>query len=164
MIFVCTGSRNYQFNRLIREVDRLAGAGKLKDDVFAQIGETDYVPRFLSYRDYIDVDAYERYQDQCDILITHGGTGSIVQALKRGKNVIAVPRLKKYGEHIDDHQIQIVREYEKREQIKGVWSIDGLWDAIAFFQNGNRLKAYCQENMLFQIVEEYIREHVGGTE
>lgn len=140
MIFVCTGSRNYQFNRLIKEIDCLVKEEKIKERVFAQIGETDYIPQFFEYRKYIDADEYEVYQNYCDILITHGGTGSIVKALKKGKNVIAVPRLKKYGEHIDDHQLQIVQEYVDRKQIRGVWEIKDLWKEIVFFSGRKSIK------------------------
>jgi len=162
LIFVCTGSRNYQFNRLIKEIDCLVKEEKIKERVFAQIGETDYIPQFFEYRKYIDADEYEVYQNYCDILITHGGTGSIVKALKKGKNVIAVPRLKKYGEHIDDHQLQIVQEYVDRKQIRGVWEIKDLWKEIVFFQEGNQLNSYHSEHKLIKIVDRYIQDNFGG--
>ena len=49
--------------------------------------------------------------DACDVVVTHGGTGAIIGAVKDNKKVIAVPRLAKYGEHVDDHQIEIVRQF-----------------------------------------------------
>ena len=38
--------------------------------------------------------------------MSHGASGSIMKALNADKKVIAVTRLEKYGEHINDHQIQ----------------------------------------------------------
>ena len=55
--------------------------------------------------------------DEATLIITHGGVGSIVSALKKNKKVIVVPRLKKYNEHIDDHQLEIVEEFKKRKHI-----------------------------------------------
>ena len=57
---------------------------------------------------------------KCDKVITHGGTGAIIGAVKKGKKVIAVPRLAKFGEHVDDHQLQIVEQFEKMNFIKYV--------------------------------------------
>ena len=50
---------------------------------------------------------------RADIVITHGGTGAIIGAVKRGKKVIAVPRLARFGEHVDDHQLQIIRSFDE---------------------------------------------------
>ena len=65
-----------------------------------------------------------------NIVITHGGTGAIIGALKKEKKVIAIPRLAKYGEHVDDHQIQIINEFESLNLIEPVYNIDKLSDAI----------------------------------
>jgi len=56
--------------------------------------------------------------EECDLLITHAGTGAIVSALKNGKKVVAVPRLAKYGEHVDDHQMQITFAFAKMNLIE----------------------------------------------
>ena len=62
--------------------------------------------------DLISPDEFNKYIDNCDILITHGGVGSIITAVKKGKKVIAAARLKKYKEHVNDHQKQIIKEFE----------------------------------------------------
>ena len=54
---------------------------------------------------------------RADIVITHGGTGAIIGAVKRGKKVIAVPRLARFGEHVDNHQLQIIRSFAELELI-----------------------------------------------
>ena len=50
--------------------------------------------------------------EKANIVITHGGTGAIIGAVKKGKKVIAVPRLAKYGEHVDDHQLQLIKQFD----------------------------------------------------
>ena len=104
MIFVTLGSQKFQFNRLLQAIDRIIESGELKGEVFAQTGHSDYVPRHYTYRDFLDREAFANEMSRCDLVITHGGTGAIIGAIKSGKKVIAVPRMAKYGEHVDDHQ------------------------------------------------------------
>lgn len=85
MIFVCTGSRNYQFDRLIKKLDELIEGKIIEEQIFAQIGDGTYIPRNMQYKRFVDAEEYKNFQKQADIVITHGGTGSIVGALKSGK-------------------------------------------------------------------------------
>ena len=120
MIFVTLGSQNFQFNRLLIEIDRLVEEGKITEEVFAQIGYSDYKPKNYCYKEFHDRDEFADIMSKCDKVITHGGTGAIIGAVKKGKKVIAVPRLAKFGEHVDDHQLQIVEQFEKMNFIKYV--------------------------------------------
>ena len=80
--------------------------------------------------DFIPLDEMEEYISKADLVISHGGVGTIFSAIKKGKKVIAVPRLEKYGEHINDHQIEICEELEKEGYIlyykDGIDSLDKL--------------------------------------
>ena len=106
MIFVTVGSRNYQFNRLFEMLDRLYEDGILHEKMFAQIGTSTYKPKHFSYRDYVTPEEFDQLINDADIVVSHGASGSIMKALNAGKKVIAVTRLEKYNEHINDHQIQ----------------------------------------------------------
>lgn len=106
VIFVTVGSRNYQFDRLFKKLDELYEDGTLTEEMFAQIGTSAYKPKHFAYKDYITpVEFVEKIQE-ADIVVSHGASGSIMKALNAGKKVIAVTRLEKYNEHINDHQIQ----------------------------------------------------------
>lgn len=109
MIFITLGSQKFQFNRLLKAVDEL----KLEEEVFAQIGYSDYKPVHYAYQEFLDRDAFAEIMGKADIVITHGGTGAIIGAVKKGKKVIAVPRLAKYGEHVDDHQLQMIEQFKE---------------------------------------------------
>lgn len=113
MIFIALGSQKFQFNRLLQAVDALVENGTITDRVLAQIGYSDYMPQHYEYKDFMDRDEFSSEMGQADIVITHGGTGVIIGALKKGKKVIAVPRLAKYGEHVDDHQLQIIGQFKE---------------------------------------------------
>ncbi len=135
MIFVTLGSQKFQFNRLLKELDKLVENKKIKEKIFAQIGYSDYKPKNYEYKEFVDRDEFQAQMKRSDIIITHGGTGAIITAVKQGKKVIAIPRLAKYEEHVDDHQIQIVEEFEKSGIIKAVYDTKDLKDALDEIQN-----------------------------
>ncbi|MCD8368962.1 MAG: glycosyl transferase [Clostridiales bacterium] len=106
LIFVTVGSRNYPFDRLFKKLDELYENGTLTDEMFAQIGTSSYKPKNYKYKDFISPDEFAEKIERADIVVSHGASGSIMKALNAGKKVIVVTRLEKYGEHINDHQIQ----------------------------------------------------------
>lgn len=118
MIFITLGSQKFQFNRLLKAIDEMIGKNEIFDEVFAQIGYSDYKPQNYKYKAFLDRQEFIGVIEKSSIVITHGGTGAIVGALKKNKKVIAVPRLSKYNEHVDDHQLQILREFENLNLIK----------------------------------------------
>ncbi len=106
MIFVTVGSRNYPFDRLFKKLDELYEKGELTEPMFAQTGTSAYKPKHYEYKDFITQEEFLEKVKESDIVVSHGASGSIMKALNEGKKVIAVTRLEKYGEHINDHQIQ----------------------------------------------------------
>lgn len=126
MIFITVGSQKFQFNRLLKEVDRLIEENKIKEEVFAQSGYSDYIPKNYSYKNFLDRDEFSDAMKRSDKVITHAGTGAIVGAIKQGKKVFAIPRLKEFGEHVDDHQLQIVEQFEKLGFITAIYNLKML--------------------------------------
>ena len=106
MIFVTVGSRNYPFDRLFKKLDELYEDGTLTEKMFAQIGTSTYKPKHYEFKDFISPSEFVEKIKEADIVVSHGASGSIMKALNEDKKVIAVTRLEKYGEHINDHQIQ----------------------------------------------------------
>jgi len=104
MILVTLGTQKQQFTRLLDYIEN----SNIKDEIIVQAGHTKYNSKKMKIFDFIDYDKMDEYVKEADIVITHGGTGSITGPLKKGKLVIACPRKKEYGEHVDDHQEQIV--------------------------------------------------------
>lgn len=130
MIFITVGSQKFQFNRLLKEMDELSQKKKIEDCVFAQLGYSDYIPKNYDYVNFLDRNNFIEKIEQCDILITHGGTGAIMSGLKAGKKVIAIARLSDYGEHVDDHQLQILEEFGKLDLLKVCDNISELGEII----------------------------------
>lgn len=115
MIFVMLGTQKQGFNRLLEEVEN---CDILKDEeIIAQIGHTKYTSNNIKTIDFIESEELKNYVAKAEFVITHGGVGSIFSALLKNKKVIAMPRLKKYGEHVDDHQIEICKKLSSMNYI-----------------------------------------------
>ena len=113
MIFVTVGTQDKPFTRLLEAIDKAIVKGKIKDNVIVQAGYTKYDSKNMEVLEYIPFEKFENYIEKADVIITHGGVGSIVSAIKRGKKVVAVARLAEYGEHTNDHQLQIIEKMSK---------------------------------------------------
>ena len=111
MIFVTLGTQDKSFVRLLEAIDKEIIKGNIKEKVIVQAGYTKYNSKNMCVFDLLDKDDFDKYIKECDLLITHGGVGSILTGLKNDKKVIAAPRLAKYNEHMNDHQKQIIERF-----------------------------------------------------
>lgn len=133
MILVTLGTQDKKFYRLIKEVDRLIEQGKIKEEVIVQAGSSsNYKTDRMKVLDLLPMDEFQKALDDCDLLITHGGVGTILKGLNKNKKIIAVPRLKKFKEHVNDHQIQIVNNFSDEGYILKVENINTLYDVIEY--------------------------------
>ena len=103
MIFVTVGSL-WPFDRLVRAVDAAVIDGVITEPVFAQIGESCIQPVRLRYEKLLDKSEFDRLIRECRFVISHAGIGTIATAAESGKTVLAMPRRKQFGEHVNDHQ------------------------------------------------------------
>ena len=157
MIFITLGSQKFQFNRLLKAVDEQIASRKIKDEIFAQIGASDYKPQNYKYKDFINRDEFAEWQSKAEIEITHGGTGAIIGAVKRGIKVIAVPRLKKYGEHVDDHQLQLIGQFKELDLIYECQECDEIWKAIEEVKKTEYNSYQSNTGRIIESIEKYIR-------
>ena len=114
MILVTLGTQDKSFVRLLKAIDKEIEKGTIKEEVIVQAGYTKYESKHLKMFDMIDKEELENLTKKADLIITHGGVGSILTALSYHKKIIATPRLSKYKEHTNDHQKQIIQEFAKR--------------------------------------------------
>lgn len=162
MIFVCVGSRNYQFNRLFIELDRLCEKEVIKEEIFAQIGTSTYRPKYFQYKDFISPEEFEEKIRNANIVISHGASGSIMKALNLGKKVIAVTRLKKYGEHINDHQIQNNEAFASNKYVLAVYEMKDLEGALKQYYDGTADIIAWENNdpmAIVNIIDKFIDEN-----
>lgn len=159
MIFVTVGSQKFQFNRLLRKIDELIAQGIIKEKVYAQIGVSDYNPQYFSYVDFMTQEEFSKNINNSDIIITHAGTGVIINALKKGKKVIAIPRLAKYGEHVDDHQIQLIKEFDEMNLLEPVYDLEKLELALQNVKIKKYNKYISNTDAIIEDIERFIEEN-----
>jgi UDP-N-acetylglucosamine transferase subunit ALG13 len=162
LIFVCVGSRKYQFNRLFVKLDELYEKGLIKENIFAQIGASTYKPKYFEYKDFISPEEFQLKVNEANIVISHGASGSIMKALNAGKKVIAVTRLEKYGEHINDHQIQNNEAFAANQYVLAVYDMDDLGKAIQAYYDGtaDRVPWENKDPMaIVNIVDQFIQDN-----
>ena len=136
-IFVTVGSRNYQFDRLFIKLDDLFEQDVLNGELFAQIGTSTYKPKHYKYKDFISQDEFLYKIQWADLVVSHGASGSIMKALNAGKKVLAVTRLAKYNEHINDHQIQNNEAFASNGYVLAVYDMDDLGKTFERFFDGS---------------------------
>ena len=134
MIFVTLGTQAKDFSRLLKMVEDLIEAYGIDDEIVAQIGFTKFhTDRFTCY-DFVPEEKYQEYMSQSRVVISHAGTGALFSSIKKGKKVIAVARLEKYREMVNDHQTEIVRKLAGEGYIlDGTNSIIEAWKLLDTF-------------------------------
>lgn len=114
MIFVTVGTHEQPFNRLIRKVDELKRDGAIKEEVIMQTGFSTYEPKYCKWSKLIPYQQMLKNVEDAHIVITHGGPASFIMPLQIGKTPIVVPRQRQYNEHVNDHQVEFVRNVARR--------------------------------------------------
>lgn len=157
MILVTLGTQDKKFNRLLEKIDELIITKKIKDEVVVQAGfSKDYKSNNMKIFELISKEEFDNLIEKCDILITHGGVGGILTGLKYNKKVIAIPRLKKYKEHVNDHQKQIVSNFHDEGYIIGINEVVELEDAIKKIKDFRPKKYQSNKNNMVKLVKELI--------
>ncbi len=157
MILVTLGTNDKKFYRILEEIDRLIETGKIKDRVVVQAGcSADYKTNNMEIFDLIPMDEFSKLMSKCDLLITHGGVGSIIDGLKNNKKIIAVARLKKYNEHHNDHQLQIIENFTNAGYILNLKDISHLEKLIEKAKTFKPKKYVSNTENMVKLVDELI--------
>ena len=135
MIFVTVGTQDKSFERLIKGIEQAVIEKQITDKVIVQAGNTKYESDVIEVLNYIPFEKFTDFMNKADIIITHGGVGSILNAIKLKKKVIAVPRLKEYNEHINDHQLQVIKKMTEQGYILSTQHVEEIPNKIKEIQN-----------------------------
>ena len=162
MILVLLGTQNNSFHRLLEELDKNIENGNIQEKVVVQAGFTKYKSDNMQIFDMIPQEEFYKLIDKADLVITHGGVGSIMAANKRGKKIIAVPRLKKYGEHVNDHQREIIETFKKQGIIIGINEVNELSYALEEAKNLETKTINTDSNKIVQIIDEFIEKDINS--
>lgn len=159
MILVLLGTQNNSFTRLLEAIQKNIDNKVITDEVIVQAGFTKFESKDMKIMDLIDKEELSKLQDKADLIITHGGVGSIISSLKKGKKVIVVPRLKKYDEHVNNHQLQIARRFEQEGYVKHVINLKHLEKVIKSIDSFTPRPYENDESNVLTIIENYINNN-----
>lgn len=118
MILVTVGTHRMPFDRLLVAVDEAHRDGCFgRHEVVVQSGACRHRCRDLRQVPYLPGEEFDVHLDRADIVISHGGIGTVLTALRLRKHVIAIPRLRRFAEHNNDHQMQVCAELARRRAL-----------------------------------------------
>ena len=159
MIFVTLGTQKFQFDRILKELDKLIDENKLKkEDIMVQNVCQGYQPKnFKTFR-LKPQEEIDKITNDAEIIITHSGTGSIINSLKMGKRIIIVPRRKEFGEHVDNHQLELAEVFHEKYNIPVVTEMDELYDVIQKINEYRPIKWEENNTSLIKSIENKINQ------
>jgi UDP-N-acetylglucosamine transferase subunit ALG13 len=132
VVFVTVGNARQGFSRLLGAVDALCGSGAFGEEpVLVQRGHTngEWLAHCRSV-DFLPSDEFERHLSDASLVVCHGGTTQLF-AIRLGKVPIVMPRLKRFGEHINDHQVQLVQALAAEGLVVPAYEPGDLAGAVA---------------------------------
>ena len=154
MTLVTLGTQHQEFTRLLDYIEK----SDLKGEIIVQAGYTKYESKRMKIFDFISYDEMEKYIDKSDLVITHAGTGSIVMPLKKDKKVIACARLSKFGEHVDDHQVELVDVFYSEGYILKIDEDTSLNEVLKNIKDFKPKKFVSNTKKFIEILEQEINK------
>lgn len=156
MIFVILGTQDKPFSRLLNALEKEIKKENIKEKLIVQAGSTKYESKYMEIHDYLDMKSFNKYINDADYIITHGGVGAILDSIKKNKKVLVVPREQKYDEHENDHQIQITERFTKMGYILSCMNTKDISLKIQELKEFKPKKFVSNNKKLISKIEEYI--------
>ncbi|MHC4159171.1 MAG: glycosyltransferase [Planctomycetota bacterium] len=125
MIFLTVGTQ-FPFDRLVEAVDRAVDYGLIDEDIFAQIGESAYQPHNFEAVRFMDKRVFDQRLQNASGVISHAGIGIITLALDNNKPLLVMPRLKRHGEVVNDHQVAIAKKLAQLGYVLAASNVEHL--------------------------------------
>ena len=156
MTLVILGTQDKVFPRLLEAIEKQIELGNLKGEVVVQAGSTKFESKYMKIFDLIPMKQFDELLSKSDLIITHGGVGSIISSIEKDKKVIAVPRLHEFGEHVNNHQKEIVKDFNDKGYIIGIENVEQLKDAILKAKEFEPVKYKHNNEKMLKIIQEFI--------
>ena len=156
MILVMLGTQKNSFHRLLEQIQKCIDKKLINEKVVVQAGSTKFQSKDMEIFDLIENTKLNKLIKEADFIITHGGVGSIVTCLKKGKKIIAVPRYHEYGEHVNDHQLQIIQTFDGQGFIKGAVTVQDLPKLLEEIKTFKPKTFISNTQNVVNIIEDYI--------
>jgi UDP-N-acetylglucosamine transferase subunit ALG13 len=160
VIFVVTGTQAH-FDRLLSIIDKWAGAQK-EYSIVAQMANSEINFKNMTCFDYLEPDVFNDYFNNADVIIGHAGMGTIITALENEKKLVVFPRLVKYNEHRNDHQLHTANGFEKLGLINVAYTENELLkylDNLHSIPKKERIDNKAQQSLLLRISDFIIQAY-----
>lgn len=155
-IFIPLGTQNFQFNRLIESLNDMVTKGYcLRNEIFLQSSVIDIKPTF-KYAKNLPNKEFNTYIDNAEVVVTHSGVNTIMTCMNKKKPLVVVPRQKIYGEHVDDHQMEIADLIEHKFDVIVVRDMKDLFEAIEIAKNHEYKQWISKRDELIRAVRKVI--------
>ena len=163
MVFVTVGNAMQGFLRFLKGVDALAEKNFFNEEVFMQTGNNSgFLPKHCMYKSFVSMDEFQQYMERASLIICHGGCTQL-QAVRMGKTPIVMPRRKKYGEHVNDHQVQLVQALASERLIVPAYDVEDLPAAVTEARKLNFATSSVQPSHMTELVEAAMKELVNQS-
>lgn len=156
MILVTLGTQDKSFKRLLNAVQKCIDDKVINEEVVVQTGCTKYNSKDMKIFDLMSQEQLDKYRKQARIIITHAGVGSILDSLRLNKKIIAAARLKKYHEHTNDHQLQILNNFANDGYIIKLENFDDLSSILNNIDSFNPKKYDGNNEKIKNMIVEFI--------
>jgi beta-1,4-N-acetylglucosaminyltransferase len=157
MIFLTVGTQ-FPFDRLVKSIDEFINQNGFEDEIFAQIGKSTYRPRNFEYVEFLNKKNFDGYVNNASGLISHAGIGIIMQSLDNSKPLLVMPRLRKLGEVVNDHQLAIAKKFEESGHILAAYSEKELPMKIKQLNTFRLKKRETQAHLVIKRISRFLNE------
>jgi UDP-N-acetylglucosamine transferase subunit ALG13 len=164
MILVTVGNATQRFGRLLQAIDDLAASGAFAaEPVIIQSGNNpEFQARHCEVRPFVSMDEFGQLMEGASLIICHGGCGTQLHAIRLGKIPVVMPRREKYGEHLNDHQMQLVEALAAENKIVPAYEPADLAPAIIEARERNKTPLVAQASPMLSLVAQAIEELAGS--
>ena len=153
MIYVMLGTEKYPFIRLLNWMDRLKQEGIIEDSVLVQAGSThkkyNYISEGIKEFDFVKHSEMNEHIDKARLVVGHAGVGGFLHVLSEGKIPLLIPRRLEKGEHLDNHQIDLVKMLHREYDMPFILTYKEFKEVIKSGMDDINIKNYREDLIKF---------------
>lgn len=161
MIFLTVGTQ-FPFDRLVKAIDELMERGGFDEDIVAQIGNSMYQPKRFRAVASMRKDIFDKHMHDASRIISHAGMGTITMALDASKPMLVVPRRRKFGEVVNDHQVAIAKNFEQLGHLLVAYEVEEIPEKLERLKTFVPIKREAQVETIVNRISTFLNNLNGA--
>jgi len=105
LILGVVGTHGQPMTRLVGTLDEFA-RDYPDEQVRIQAGPAAHLVSHAQGVDYVGSGTLQDWAEAAAVVVTHGGPSLLLGLVDAGRTPIVMPRERRFGEHVDDHQVE----------------------------------------------------------